>query len=185
MTEPSSEPIEPDGAAPAAGEAEDARDAEARRRTGLKVLVVLGLTLALLMLIFGATTSRNYKQFEDYRRVTLEDPQSPPAWEREQLDVDGCVDAVLDWIEACPGVSSWCEGSLPDVTNLCLGSVDSRSYCEDAGEEIGSTRFGYQACAERYDEIEEHYARRAAKKHCALIYRVIAGHCRDELSGAR
>ncbi len=40
-----------------------------------------------------------------------------------------------------------------------------------------STRFGFEECSERYDKIEGRYARRYAKKHCAAIMRVIAGHC--------
>ena len=38
-----------------------------------------------------------------------------------------------------------------------------------------STRFGFEECSARYDQIEGRYARRYAKKHCSLIYRVIAG----------
>lgn len=164
-------------------EGEDPGEAEARRRIGVRVLLVLGVVLAVLMYVFGSATVRSYEQFEDYRSATLDDPQSPPAWEAETLDIDGCVDAVLDWMEACPGMSSWCEGSLPDVTNMCLVTADRGDYCEEVGEAVGSTRFGYHECAERYDAIDGRYARRAAKKHCSLIYRVIAGHCRDANQG--
>lgn len=159
--------------------APNAVDDEARRRTGVRVLVVIGVVLAILMVVFGTTTARSYDRFESYRQQTLEDPDNPPVWETEALDVDGCVDAVLDWIEDCPGVSSWCQGSLPDVTNKCLATRDRTAYCESVGTEVGSTRFGFDECSARYDAIDGHYARRYAKKHCALIYRTIAGMCRD------
>lgn len=160
-------------------ESEIAADAEARRRIGLRVLLIIAVVLSGLMVVFGSTTARNYDEFEAYRHATLEDPEAPPRWQAEQLDVDGCVDAVLDWIEACPGVSSWCEGSLPDVTNSCLETIELGPFCQAVGDEVMSTRFGYGECAERYDAIEGRYARRAAKKHCSLIYRTLAGRCQD------
>ncbi|MCA9682990.1 MAG: hypothetical protein KC457_12395 [Myxococcales bacterium] len=163
-------------------EAETAADAEARRRTGLRVLLTIAVVLSGLMVVFGSTTARNYDEFEAYRRATLENQEAPPRWQVEHLDVDGCVDAVLDWIEDCPGVSSWCEGSLPDVTNSCLETIDLGPYCQEVGDEVMSTRFGYGECAERYDAIEGRYARRAAKKHCSLIYRTLAGRCQQQTS---
>lgn len=152
-------------------------DEEARRAIGVRVLVVIGVVLTILMIVFGRQTAKGYDEFEAYRAATLEDPANPPPWQAEALDVDGCVDAVLDWIEACPGVSSWCEGSLPDVTNKCLDTQDRTAYCESVGDAVLTTRFGFEECSARYDQIEGRYTRRYAKKHCALIYRVIAGRC--------
>ncbi len=163
-------------------------DAEARRRIGVRVLLIIGVTLAVLMVVFGQTTAKSYDQFEAYRAQTLDNPEQPPRWETEALSVDACVDEVLAWIEACPGVSSWCESSLPDVTNACLTSQDRAAYCEEVGDAVLSTRFGFEECSARYDQIEGHYTRRYAKKHCAAIMRVIAGHCTElrhpELGGS-
>lgn len=158
--------------------AEDLADAERRRRIGVRVLIVIALSLAVLMAAFGTVTSRNYDQFASYQKATLEDPEHPPRWRSEVVDVDGCVDDVLAWVEACPGVSSWCEGSLPSVMDECLATQDRREYCEQVGDAVLSTRFGYDECAERYDAIPGKYARRSAKKHCSVIYRTIAGHCK-------
>jgi hypothetical protein len=152
-------------------------DAEARRRIGVRVLVIIGVVLAVLMAVFGRTTAKSYDQFDAYRKATLEDPEQPPRWQTEALTVEQCVDEVLAWVEACPGVSSWCESSLPDVTNQCLDSQDRSEYCEQVGDAVLSTRFGFQECSARYDQIEGRYTRRYAKKHCSLIFRVIAGHC--------
>lgn len=152
-------------------------DAERRRRIGIRVLLVLAVAVAGLMAVFGRTTSRSYKEFDAYQSATLKDPNNPPRWQVETLTVDECVDEVLDWIEACPGVSSWCEGSLLEVMNQCLVTADRSEYCDSVREETLSTRFGYHECAARYDQIDKHYARRSAKKHCAALYRVIAGHC--------
>ena len=68
--------------------------------------------------------------------------------------------------------------ALPDVIGACLDTQDRGEYCASVGDEVLSTRFGFDECAERYDAIEGRYARRFAKKHCAAIYRVIAGRCR-------
>jgi hypothetical protein len=174
------DPIPPDPAATeSVGQAEqpDPRDAELRRRAGVRVLVVIGVTLAVLMVVFGQATAKSYDEFEAYKRATLDDPANPPAWETEALTVEQCVDEVLEWVEACPGVSSWCESTLPDVTNTCLQSQDRSAYCEQVGDAVLSTRFGFEECSARYDQIEGRYTRRYAKKHCSLIFRVIAGHC--------
>lgn len=152
-------------------------DEERRRRIGVRVLAVMGVAIGVLMVVFGGMTSRNYELFDTYQKATLDDPTNPPRWRVEALDVAGCVDEVLAWIEACPGVSSWCEGALPSVMDECLTSQDRSAYCEEVGDAVLSTRFGYDQCAERYDQIEARYARRSAKKHCSVIYRAIAGHC--------
>ena len=161
---------------PSPDEAPDLDD-EARRAIGVRVLVIIGVVLMVLMIVFGRQTAKGYDEFEAYRAATLHDAANPPRWQTEDLDIDGCVDAVLDWIEACPGVSSWCEGSLPDVTNQCLDTQDRSAYCESVGDAVKSTRFGFEECSARYDKIEGRYARRYAKKHCSLIYRTIAGRC--------
>jgi hypothetical protein len=152
-------------------------DAEARRRIGVRVLMILGVTIGVLMIVFGRTTAKSYDQFDAYRQATLDNPEQPPRWRTEALTVEQCVDEVLAWVEACPGMSSWCESSLPDVTNQCLDSQDRSEYCEQVGDAVLSTRFGFEECSARYDQIEGRYTRRYAKKHCSLIMRVIAGHC--------
>jgi hypothetical protein len=152
---------------------------EARRRIGVRVLVVIAVILVGLMIMFGRATAVGYEDFEAYRTATLNDPANPPRWQTEALDVDDCVDEVLTWIESCPGVSSWCESSLPDVLNQCLDTQDHGEYCESVGDAVKSTRFGFEECSARYDQIEGRYARRYAKKHCSILYRVIAGRCSD------
>jgi hypothetical protein len=153
------------------------QDAEARRRIGVRVLIVISVAVVILMIAFGKATTKGYGEFEAYRGATLDDPNNPPRWTTEALTVENCVDEVLAWVEACPGVSSWCESSLTDVTNQCLESQDRSAYCTEVGDAVLTTRFGFEECSVRYDQIEGRYERRYAKKHCALIFRVIAGHC--------
>lgn len=144
---------------------------------GVRVLLIIGVVMVVLMVVFGRATAKSYDEFEAYRTATLRDAQHPPRWETEVMSVEGCVDEVLAWVEDCPGVSSWCQSSLPDVTNMCLLSQDRSEYCESVGDAVLTTRFGFDECSARYDQIEGRYTRRYAKKHCSLIFRVIAGHC--------
>lgn len=148
-----------------------------RNAIGVRVLVIIGVTLTVLMVIFGRATSKGYDEFTAYNEATLKDAANPPRWLTEPLDVEACVDESLAWVEACPGVSSWCESTLPDVMTQCLETQDRSGYCASVGDAVLSTRFGYEECSSRYDQIEGRYTRRYAKKHCSLIFRVIAGYC--------
>jgi hypothetical protein len=168
------EPSEP---AEAAAELPGPTDAQ-RNALGVRVLVIIGVTLVALMVIFGRATSKGYDQFTAYQDATLKDADHPPRWETEALDVEACLDESLAWVEACPGVSSWCESSLPDVMGQCLDTQDRTAYCASVGDAVLSTRFGFEECSSRYDQIKGRYTRRYAKKHCSLIFRVIAGYCR-------
>lgn len=147
-----------------------------------KVLWVLGGSVLAFAVVFGVVTVRSRASFDEYKAATLEDPAAPPRWEREALDVEGCVDASMAWGLACPGVQSWCEGSFPSVVRTCLDSQDRRSACGVYGDEVLSTRFGYASCEPRWGAVEEKYEKRATKKFCALAFRVVAGYCEELLA---
>ncbi len=132
--------------------------------------------------VFGVVTVRSRQAFDAYKEQTLENADAPPAWVREALSIEGCVDEVLAWGLECPSIQSWCLGSVPGVLHRCLASQPRDEECAAYGDEIGATRFGYDACAARYGEIEEKYRKRATKKYCATMYRSIAEYCANGAS---
>lgn len=145
-------------------------------RSSKIVWILLGAILVFAV-VFGAVTVRSRQAFDAYKEATLADPASPPVWEREALDIEACVDEVLTWGLECPSIQSWCLGSVPGVLHSCLDSQPRQAACAAYGDEISATRFGYDACAGRYGEIEEKYRKRATKKYCATIYRSLADYC--------
>ena len=97
----------------------------------------------------------------------------------------------------CPGIAPWCEAEVPVVMETCLASSDRAAYCDEVGDEVLSTRFGFEACkSARDDKFGPHegcrdpkveadrYACRSFKKYCAGAYRAIASHCRARNSDA-
>ncbi len=143
------------------------------------ILLIIGGIMVVLTVVFGFTVIRSSRQFSEYRRATLLDPDHPPRWETETISVDECIDEAIEWGMACPAVASWCQAEIPPLVRACLGSADRTPYCAEAGEEVMSTRFGYHECEARREGVDGKYARRGHKKYCALSYRAVAGYCQE------
>lgn len=153
---------------------------EAEKRGVLRLLAILGAAVVGLSVIFGFTILRNHSVFRDYQAATLEDGDAPPPWDTEALSVDDCVEETVRWTMECPGIASWCLAEVPVVAERCLASRDRTAYCEEVGDEVMSTRFGFHACEDLragMDDDDEKYAKRANKKYCAATYRAVAEHC--------
>ncbi len=155
------------------------------RRGVVRLLAAIGGGVALLSVIFGVTIWQNHSTFREYQTATLD--ASPPRWDTEALSAEECVQAAVTWGMDCPGIASWCLAELPVVTERCLASQDRTAFCEQVGDEVMSTRFGFHECEDMradMDDQAEKYAKRANKKYCAASYRAVAEHCL-ELRGLR
>lgn len=148
------------------------------------MVAVVAVVLVALTIPFVRTTLHSSAAFSEYRRSTLQDPEAPPRWDREVVDVDGCVDEGITWLRGCEGIQSWCEAELPVVVETCLASQDRAAYCAEVGDEVLSTRFGFEACKLRREAITDKYAARHHKKACAAAYRAVAHHC-ERAAGTR
>ncbi len=143
-----------------------------------KILAVIALVIVALTIPFGFAIHHNHSVFSEYRRATLEDPSKPPPWEAGELTIEECVTSAIDWALECPGVQSWCEAEVPVVMSMCLKSASREAECAEIGDAHMTTRFGYDECLERREDVEGTYRARAHKKYCALAYRAVAGQCR-------
>lgn len=132
-------------------------------------------TGVVLTLVFGLRTVALHDSYDQYSSATL--GEGKPRWDLEKLDALSCVVETMRWAEACPGIKSWCEATVPDVMRSCLRSQDRRAYCLSLDKTILSTRFGYSECQSLVDNSAEKYAKRAQKKYCALSFRAVAGYC--------
>lgn len=157
------------------------------RRGVVRLLAAIGGGVAVLSVVFGVTIWRNHSTFREYQSLTLESDAAPPRWATEALSAEQCVQAAVQWGMDCPGIGSWCLAELPVVTRSCLESSDRMVYCEQVGDEVMSTRFGFHECEDMradMDDDAEKYAKRANKKYCAASFRAVADYCL-ELRGLR
>jgi hypothetical protein len=137
-------------------------------------VAVVGLTVT-----FGVTSIRSSREFTEYRERTLGHERADAPWNKTEMSVDDCITFAIDWATECPGIQSWCEAEVPNVARACLESRDRREFCEEVGDRILTTGFGFHECEARREKVElEKYARRWHKKYCARAYRAVADHCR-------
>lgn len=68
-------------------------------------------------------------------------------------------------------------GEAPRLALACLESSSRAAFCEDVGDGVKSTHFGYAECEALREDVEGRHLKRAHKKYCASIYRAVAEHC--------
>ncbi len=124
------------------------------------------VSLVLAMVFFSG-----YSSVLSYVKTTLEEPESPPAWDARALSPEECVDAALTWAEECQGIKSMCDMYVDHVMALCLGSQDRSTYCAAVEDTTATTRFGHGECGLRGTR------RNVDAEACANAYRAIASYC--------
>ena len=155
-----------------------------------KILAIIGGIVLLLTVVFSITIVGHHRTYREYRTSTLGQEDARAPWNTEAFEVDECAAFAIDWTMQCPGIAPWCQAEVTVVMESCLASRDRGAYCDEVGDKILSTRFGYDACksarVERFGahescqdrEVEaDRYACRHFKKYCAGAYRSIASHC--------
>ena len=140
------------------------------------LLLGLGALVVLLCVVFGVTVMRQHAEYAEYRKATLE--SGPLPWTQRTMSVEECVGWSLEWAMACPGVESWCANEAPRLTRDCMASADRQEICEQLGDAVASTTFGYAECEALRESVEGRYTKRSHKKFCAASYRAVAEHCR-------
>jgi hypothetical protein len=140
------------------------------------LLLGVGALVVLLCVVFGVTVLRQQASYREYRAATLE--AGPLPWTQRAMSMEECVTFAVDWGMACPGVESWCANEAPRLTRECMESADRREVCEQLGDSVASTHFGYAECEALREPVEGRYTKRGHKKLCASSYRAVAEHCR-------
>lgn len=139
------------------------------------LLIGIGVAMVALSVLFGWRTLQQRAQYREYKAQTVNEEDLP--WTGAEVGVDTCVEWSVEWGMACTGMESWCMGEAPRLALACLRSSDRTAFCDDAGEGIKSTHFGYAQCEALREDVEGRHLKRAHKKYCASIYRAVAEHC--------
>ena len=154
---------------------------EAKKPNPLRHAAVLVGGLFVLAVPFGYSVVADYRAYAEYVRTTVREPKAPPPWTTSAYSADQCVNAALDWIEACPGMEDFCRGTLPAFIGACLDSRDRRPWCSSNGDNVKKTSFGYEICEARREAKGAEERTRIRKQRCALALRAVAEYC-DELA---
>lgn len=134
------------------------------RRSGLLVVT----SLVLVGVVAGVLAYRNLVASE----ARLSTELAVMEQRGEGLDVPGCVDAVMDWHDECAVMKSLCDQTVPRFMHVCLAARDRTEFCDALGPRSSDTSFGFDECKARGGDRDD-------KKACAVVYRVIDGHCKD------
>lgn len=132
------------------------------------IVAILGTTFALSVLL-GCLFYWQYSSVLSYVRVTLEEPETPHAWDERTLAPDECVAEAMDWVAGCSGIKTMCDMYVDQLIALCMGSADRDGYC--AAIDASTTRFGHQDCSVRGVQ------RNVDAEACSRAYRAIASFC--------
>lgn len=142
--------------------------------SGPSLRLVLGC-MAVLIVVLGVAAYWRYTVSENHFAETLaEMDRRGPA-----LDVEGCIDAVLEWHGRCEANKPLCDNGVPQVMTHCLIAQDRTEACEalDPGASA-KAQWVYVSCLERDTPCR-------SKKHCpcADAYRSLDSFCRHGQKG--
>lgn len=141
--------------------------------SGPSLRLVLGV-MVIIILVGGVGAYWRYVQSENHFAVTLREMDR----KGKELDVEGCVSAVLEWHARCEANKPLCDNGVPQVMTHCLVGRDRSHDC--AALELGSAKaqWVYASCVERDTPCTN-------KKQCACAdaYRTLDSFCRHDQKG--
>jgi hypothetical protein len=143
--------------------------------SGPSLRLVLGV-MAIVIVVLGVVAYWRYTVSENHFAVTLADMDR----KGPELDVEGCVDAVVEWHGRCEANKPLCDNGVPQVMTHCLAGRDRGEACE--AMELGSAKaeWIFQSCSDRGTPC-----RPSDKKLCvcANAYRTLDSWCRHDQKG--
>ncbi|MCX4239866.1 hypothetical protein [Paraliomyxa miuraensis] len=141
--------------------------------SGPSLRLVLGI-MAIVVVVMGVAAYWRYDVSEDHFAVTLtEMDRKGPV-----LDVEGCIDAVIEWHARCEANKPLCDNGVPQVMTHCLVGRDRKDACESI--ELGSAKaqWVYLSCLDRGTPC-----RNKKQCVCADAYRTLDSYCRHDQKG--
>ncbi len=141
--------------------------------SGPSLRLVLG-SISVLVVVLGFAAYWRYTVSEKHFADVLGqmDAKGP------QLDVEGCVDAVLDWHAHCEANKPLCDNGVPQVMTHCLVGQDRSPTCEALDLSSARAHWVFLSCQDRGTPC-----RHKKKCACADAYRTIDSFCRHGQRG--
>lgn len=141
--------------------------------SGPSLRLVLG-AMAIVIVVLGVGAYWRYVQSENYFAVTLHEMDA----KGKDLDVEGCVSAVLEWHARCEANKPLCDNGVPQVMTHCLAARDRTQTCEALELGAPKAQWVFESCAARETPCTN-------KKQCpcADAYRTLDSFCRHDQKG--
>ena len=141
--------------------------------SGPSLKMVLGLA-TLLVIPMGFLAYYRYVQSENhFKEATAEMARRGP-----DLDVEGCVTAVLEWHEACQANKPLCDHGVPMIMTQCLSGRDRAATCDGLDLSSAKAQWVFSSCKDRGTPCKSR-----KKCACADAYRALDSFCRHDQKG--
>ncbi len=89
------------------------------------------------------------------------------------VDVEGCIDASIDWRNRCAANKTLCENAIPLATYHCLEQQDRSDSCLILDHDMSTGTWLMERCRARGSECKV-----MKKCTCAAAYRALDSFCR-------
>ncbi len=94
------------------------------------------------------------------------------------LDVEGCIDAVLEWHVRCEANKPLCDNGVPQVMTHCLTGQDRAPTCDELDLSSAKAQWVFLSCRDRGTPCKHR-----KKCPCADAYRALDSYCRHDQRG--
>ena len=128
---------------------------------GMLIFILLSLSI-----VIGVVAFWRFTRSDRYLRRAFVAMQS----RGHDLTAEQCIDEVLRWSGTCEAMKSLCDASIPRMMQACLVARDRKALCQELGQKVMATQFGFVECKARQLNPQR-------KTTCALAYREIAEYC--------
>lgn len=134
---------------------------------------MLGI-VGVLAVVLGITAYWRYTISENWFAQSL--PELGEAG--KHTDVEGCVDAVIEWRKTCEANEPLCDNGVPRAMTHCLMADDRAPTCASLGDRPASSKWVFSSCADRGTPCKNR-----KKCACADAYRALDSFCRHDQKG--
>ncbi|MCA9658916.1 MAG: hypothetical protein KC486_11280 [Myxococcales bacterium] len=145
------------------------REPESAGWQGPSLGMILGIA-GVVILAMGIFTFWRYSESEKWVQQSLVEIEA----KGKTLDVEGCIDATLEWRQKCAANKVMCDNAIPLAMYHCLEQQDRQEQCMIIDEDMAKGTWLMEHCRERGSECKV-----MKKCPCAAAYRALDSFCRS------
>ncbi len=136
---------------------------------GPSLSLVLG-AVVVVTIAMGCFAFWRYTESERWVQASLVEMEA----KGKQRDVEGCIDAAIEWRQDCAANTTLCNNAIPLATYHCLEQQDRSESCMVLDHDMSTGIWLMEHCRERGNECKV-----MKKCPCAAAYRALDSFCRS------